>query len=63
MTANIQCDCEMSIAERRAAYEAAVAKALCEESAEERAERIALVQAAQRLIMLALLQRDERVDA
>jgi hypothetical protein len=63
MTANIQCDCEMSIADRRAAYEAAVIQALCEETAEERAERVALVQAAQRLVLLALQQTDERVDA
>lgn len=63
MTANIQCDSELSIAERRAAYEAAVAEALCDESAEERAERIALVQAAQQLVMLAFQQAGERVEA
>jgi hypothetical protein len=63
MTANIQCDSELSIAERRAAYEAAVAEALCDESAEERAERIALVQAAQRLVLLAFQQAGERVEA
>jgi hypothetical protein len=63
MTANIPCDCELSIAERRAAYEAAVAEALADESTEERAERIALVQAAQRLVLLAFQQAGERVDA
>jgi hypothetical protein len=63
MTADIQCDCEMSIAERRAAYETAVAQALCDESAEERDERVALVQAAQRLILLAFQQGEELVEA
>jgi hypothetical protein len=63
MTANIQCDCELSIAERRAAYEAAVVQALCDESAEERAERVALVQAAQWLVLLTLQQHAERAEA
>jgi hypothetical protein len=63
MTANIQCDCETSIAERRAAYEAAVVEALCDESAEERAERVTLVQAAQRLVLLTFQQACERVEA
>ena len=63
MTANIQCDCDLSIAERRAAYEAAVAQALCDESAEERAERVALVQAAQWLVLWTLQQHAERTEA
>ena len=63
MAANIQCDCDLSITERRAAYEAAVVQALCEESAEERAERVALVQAAQWLMLSALLQQAERANA
>jgi hypothetical protein len=63
MTADIQCDSELSIADRRAAYESAVAQALCDETAEERDERMALVQAAQRLILLAFQHGEELVEA
>jgi hypothetical protein len=53
MTANIQYDSQTSLAERRSAYEAEVTDALLDETADEREERLALVRAAQEMIMLA----------
>ena len=56
-----------SLAQRRRAYDAAVARALLDESAEERAERLELVEAAQALVMQAYLAHqgscDEASDA
>lgn len=51
-----------SLARRRRAYDDAVARALLDESEEERAERLDLVEAAQALIMQAYLAHQGSAD-
>jgi hypothetical protein len=63
MTANIQYDRQTSLAERRDAYEAEIADALLDESAEEREERLELVRAAQEMVVLAFHRMYETCDS
>jgi hypothetical protein len=53
VTAYTQSDHRATLAERRRAYEAEVVDGLLEESPEEREERLALVRAAQEMVLLA----------
>jgi hypothetical protein len=62
MTANIQYDRQTSLAERRNAYEAEIADALLDESAEEREERLELVRAAQEMVLLAFQRMCETCE-
>ncbi|HEV7128852.1 MAG TPA: hypothetical protein VGN32_15590 [Ktedonobacterales bacterium] len=63
MTAHIQSDCDTDLLERRTAYEAEVVDALLDESAEERAERLALVEIAQAMILRAFQVAAQECDA
>jgi hypothetical protein len=63
MTAHIQSDCDTDLLERRTAYEAEVVDALLDESAEERAERLALVEIAQAMILRAFQVATQECDA
>ena len=56
MTANVQFDPSTSVDERHTLYEAAVVEALLDETEEERAERLALVRAAEAMILRAFHQ-------
>lgn len=51
MTADVTCDRQAAIKERRNAYEAEVIDALLDESSEEREERLALVRLAEAMIL------------
>ena len=62
MTTETTCDRDTSLAARRAAYEAEVARALLDESDEERAERVALARAAQRALLYAFLLDHEPIE-
>jgi len=53
---------EQTLALRRRAYDAAVARALLDESDDERAERIELVEAAQALVLQAYLAHTAAAD-
>lgn len=56
MTANVQYDPSTSVDERHKLYEAEVVEALLDETEEERAERLALVRAAEAMILHAFQQ-------
>ena len=62
MTADITCDRQAAIKERRTAYEAEVTDALPDESAAEREERFELVRMAQAMILRAFHVEDEPVE-
>ncbi|HLZ21706.1 MAG TPA: hypothetical protein VKQ30_06255 [Ktedonobacterales bacterium] len=62
MTADITCDRQAAIKERRTAYEAEVTDALLDESAAEREERFELVRMAQAMILRAFHVEDEPVE-
>lgn len=53
MTANLQYDCQTSLAERRGRYEREVADALLDETPEEREDRLELVRVAQEMVLRA----------
>ena len=53
---------DQALALRRRAYDAAIARALLDESDEERAERIELVEAAQALILQAYIAHQASAD-
>jgi hypothetical protein len=53
MTANLQFDSQVSLAERRGMYEREVADALLDETPEEREERLELVRMAQEMVLRA----------
>ena len=53
MTAHLESDCDTDLLERHAAYEAEITSALLDETCEERAERLELVELAQEMILTA----------
>ena len=62
MTTDTTCDRQALIAERRASYEAAVIRALLEESAAEHEERLELVRIAQEMVVRAFQLEAESAE-
>ena len=62
MTADITCDRQAAIDERRVAYETEVTDALLDETQEERDERLELVRLAQAMILQAFGLCDESAE-